>query len=114
MGRPIPTCQICPLPLTGFPEFIYRRRSRAWIIRSFTPPSASAASSRKKMSHDEVNLTPLCDAGGSLQWVPDLLLGVDLRDASNPDFPAVVSGRLRRLQRTFHPDRPGGDGEISR
>ena len=60
------------------------------------------------------NAEDLCDEHGDLIWVPEVVLGVTLHDVGGPEFAQAVSGRLRRLQATLHPDKPTGDQRLSR
>ena len=51
----------------------------------------------------------LCDDRGDQIWVPEVVIGVTLRDVGSPAFVKEICGRQRRLQATFHPDKPTGD-----
>lgn len=50
----------------------------------------------------------LQDSRGWLAWAPDLVLGVDIREAGSPDFPQIVKSRYRCMVRRHHPDKNGG------
>ena len=62
------------------------------------------------------DLAVLYDEQGRLQWVPELVLGLelDLDSAESPTFQAAVASRVRRLQARDDPDRHSGDGQLSR
>ncbi|XP_043236057.1 uncharacterized protein LOC122388744 [Amphibalanus amphitrite] len=61
-----------------------------------------------------LDIAVLCDERGRLRWVPELILGVDLRSLEDPEFRAILARRVRRLQIQVHPDRHSGDGTLSR
>ena len=56
----------------------------------------------------------LLDAEGRIAWVPELVLGVELQETWHPELEQAISGRVRRLQTLFHPDRPTGNADLSR
>ena len=63
-----------------------------------------------------LDLAVLYDEQGRLQWVPELVLGLELSvdGAESPAFQAAIASRVRRLQARVHPDRHSGDGQLSR
>ena len=61
----------------------------------------------------EFSPASLCDSEGRLLCVPELVLGVSL-DHDGTDFRSLVRRAARLLQLDHHPDRPGGDAELSR
>ena len=70
---------------------------------------------------DEVPAAPprfnpeaLLDAEGRLAWVPELVLGIEIKETWGPELERLISGRVRHLQATLHPDRPTGDEDLSR
>ncbi|XP_043209893.1 uncharacterized protein LOC122374898 [Amphibalanus amphitrite] len=56
----------------------------------------------------------LCDQRGRLVWVPEVVLGVDLRDLQKPEFEAAVSSRVGELQAQLHADRHTQDQNMTR
>ena len=56
----------------------------------------------------------LTGASGWLEWVPELVLGLELDGVGTAPFSTELARRQRRLQATYHPDRRSGDGNLSR
>ncbi|XP_043228693.1 uncharacterized protein LOC122384926 [Amphibalanus amphitrite] len=79
------------------------------LVMAYSVPTGEAPATPPVL-----DIAVLCDERGRLRWVPELVLGVDLRSLEDPEFRAILARRVRRLQIQVHPDRHSGDGTLSR